>query len=140
MPAIKSAKEISDKWARVTPARSPDYEAGVKSPKKDWGTETAAAESRYGEGVTAAIAEGRFGKGVVKAGTAKWKRKAVEVGVGRWGPGVRAAAPDYQAGFAPYRDVIEATTLPERFPKGDPRNIDRVAAIAAALHAAKVGA
>jgi len=139
MPAIKPATVIGEKWARVTPGRSADYEAGVKAPKKDWATEAKSAESAYEAGITDAIGRKQYGKGIDKAGTGKWKRKATEVGVGRWGPGVRAARSDYEKGFAPYHDVIEATTLPERFPKGDPRNIDRVATIAAALHAKKVG-
>lgn len=138
MPVIKSAADIAAKWARVTPERAKDYEEGVRAPKKDWATQTTAAEAAQAEGVRAALERGAFAKGVTKAGTGKWQRKAVEVGTHRWGPGVRAATADFSKGFAPYRDVIERVTLPTRYPKGDPRNIERVAAIAAALHAAKV--
>jgi hypothetical protein len=46
---------------------------------------------------------------------------------------------DYEKGFAPYRDVIEQTALPPRFPKRDPRNIQRVSAIATALAKKKTG-
>lgn len=138
MPAIRTASAIAGKWARVTPGRTADYESGVKSPKKDWATEAAGAEAAYEEGITQAIGRKAFGKGVKDAGTGKWQRKASEVGVPRWGPGVRAAQTDYEKGFAPFRDVIERTDIGPRFPKGDPRNIDRVAKIAAALHAAKV--
>jgi len=138
MVVIKSADEIADKWSRVTPGRREDYEKGVRSPKRDWATNAKAAEPRYVEGVTAAAQAGRYGKGVDKAGTEKWKKKAIDLGVKRWGPGVTAAKDDYKSGFAPYRDVIEGLTLPEKYPKGDPRNIDRVAAIAKALHEAKV--
>ena len=139
MPAIRSTREIATKWARVTPERAKDYNDGVKTPKKDWQTMTEAAESAYEEGVRVAIDRKAFSAGVRKAGTAKWQRKATEVGAKRYGPGVRAAESDYERGFAPFRDVIERTDLPPRYPKGDPRNIDRVAAIAAALHAAKIG-
>jgi len=139
MAVIKSAADIAGKWARVTPTRDADYRSGVERPLRDWQEEAAAAEDRYVTGVTQAAQSGRFGQGVAKAGTEKWKRKALAVGVNRWGPGVRAAQPDYQAGFAPYRDVIERVELPPRRATGDPSNIDRVAAIAAALHAAKTG-
>jgi len=139
MPAIRSASEIADKWARVTPGRSTDYAAGIDKPKKDWETQTLAAEEAYEGGVQAAIAEDRFTKGVKEAGTEKWQRKARELGTVRWGPGITAARPDYQAGFAPFRDIIERTTLPPRRPKGDPANIDRVRILADALHKAKVG-
>ncbi len=138
MPAIKSASEIADKWARVTPGRSTDYASGIEKPKKDWATETVNAEDAYEGGVSQAMAEKRFGKGVRDAGTEKWQRKARELGTTRWGPGISAAKGDYQTGFAPFRDVIERTTLPPRRPKGDPGNIDRVRVIASALHEAKV--
>lgn len=138
MVAIKSISDIAAKWARVTPARTEDYEQGVRSPRRDWANETSGAESRYSEGVQAAISNGSFARGVSNAGTAKWQAKAISKGVSRWGPGVRDAQPDFEAGFRPYRDIIESTTLPARYPKGDPRNIERVAALANALHARKV--
>jgi len=139
MPAIKSASEIARKWAEVTPRRDADYKAGVSAPMRDWAAETAAAEDRYASGVQDAITRGAFGVGVRNAGTEKWKRGALEKGVNRWGPGVRAAQSDYERGFAPYRDVIEGVSLPPRRRTGDPANIERVAAIAAALHAKKTG-
>ena len=138
MAQIKSASEIAKKWSEVTPTRQSFYEAGVKSPLRDWATNTAAAEDAWASGVQEAAANKRFGAGVRRAGTEKWSRKVVEVGVPRWGAGVRAAAPDYEEGFRPYRDVIESTSLPPKYAKGDPRNIDRVAAIAMALHKKKV--
>lgn len=137
MPTVKAIAKIAEKWARVTPQRSADYEAGVRDPIKDWATNTAAANAAYKAGVTEAVAKDRFVKGVQKAGTERWKRKAVEVGPARFSQGVQVAQPDYEKGFAPYRDVIEKTTLPPRFAKGDPRNVDRVRVMAAALAAEK---
>ena len=139
MPAIKSASEIARKWADVTPRRDADYKAGVQAPMRDWATEAAAAEDRYEAGIQDAIGRKAFGSGVHAAGTEKWKKGALEKGVNRWGPGVRVAQPNYAAGFGPYRDTIEAVSLPPRRRTGDPSNIDRVAAIASALHAKKVG-
>ena len=138
MAAIKSMAAIAAKWGRVTPGRSADYEEGVRSPRKDWATAAANASGAWEEGVTQAASEGRFASGVREAGSEKWQRKAVEVGAQRWGPGVRAAQDDYASGFGKFRDVIERTPLPPRYPKGDPRNIERVRAIAEALHNAKM--
>jgi len=138
MPAIKSAREIAEKWARVTPTRDMDYRRGVEQPIKDWAAEAASANDRYVGGVTAAAQQGRYAAGIREAGTEKWKRGAIQKGVTRWGPGVRVAQPDYERGFGPYRDVIERVDLPPRRPKGDPANIERVAAIARALHEAKI--
>jgi hypothetical protein len=137
MPAIKSAAEIADKWARVTPQRQTDYESGVKAPLKDWAANAGAAEDSWASGVSMAAGNRSFSKGVRKAGNEKWSRKTVEVGVGRWGAGVRAGTADYTTGFEPMRQTIASTALPPRYPKGDPRNIDRVAAIATALNAKK---
>jgi len=134
MANIKPLASIGQKWTRVTPGRTQDFREGVEAPRRDWAKATAAAEQNYNEGIDAARAEGRFGKGVARAGTAKWQAKTITKGVGRWGEGVRAATEDYEKGFAPYHDTIKSLQLPPRGPKGDPRNIDRVAAIAQALH------
>jgi len=137
MPIVKNIASIASKWARVTPQRSADYEAGVKDPIRDWATNTGAANESYKAGVQAAISKDLFKKGVAKAGTEKWKRRATEVGPARFSQGVQVAQPDYEKGFAPFREVIEKTTLPPRFAKGDPRNIDRVRVMATALADAK---
>lgn len=132
--AIRSTSEIAAKFADVTPGRMDEYAKGVADPKRDWETETKAAEDNYNKGVQAAISAKRFGRGVAKAGTARWKERAITVGPGRFAEGVRDAGPRYAEGFGPYRDVIAGLTLPPRGPTGDPRNIDRVRAVAEALH------
>ncbi len=137
MPNIKSAAEIAAKWARVTPQRETDFKEGVQDPKVDWAGPTEAAAPNFAAGVQAAISRGAFERGVSAAGTSKWRRKVVDVGTTRWGPGVRAAQPDFQKGFEPFREIIASISLPARAPKGDPRNIERAAAMARALHEAK---
>jgi len=139
MVDIRDLTVIRDKWLEVTPARAGDYKAGVLDPKRDWETETAAAEAAYEDGVTAAIADKRFGKGVREAGTEKWKRKASTLGVDRWPAGIRVAGPNYEAGFKPYHETIKATTLPPRYRRGDERNFERVRVMAMALHKKRVG-
>ena len=140
MAAIKPLSAIVEKWTRVTPGRASDFEAGVRAPAKDWASQAAAAEGAYSDGVSAAVARKAFSAGVRKAGTEKWSRKTLGPGVQRWGPGVREGGPAYNAGFEPYHRVIEATSLPPRRATGDPGNLERVAAIANALHQAKVRA
>lgn len=135
MPTVKDTSEIAEKWARVTPQRAADYEAGVKDPVRDWESNTLAANAAYKAGVTEAVNKDRFAKGVKEAGTETWQSAAVTKGPGRFSQGVAVAQPAYEEGFAPYRDVIEKTTLPPRFAAGDPRNIDRVRVMAAALSA-----
>jgi len=140
MPRIRSISEIAGKWKEVTPRREGFYRAGVERPLRDWEERAKAQAGAWREGVEAAITEERFSKGVGFAGQEKWRRNTLIKGVqqGRWREGVAAFAEEYEKGFAPYRDVIEATELPERFAKGDERNIERVRVIAAALHAKKL--
>jgi hypothetical protein len=138
MPAVKDLNRTAAKWTRVTAGAAGEYREGVEHPKKDWETETKAAEGRYEQALQASINDKRFGKGVSKAGTGKWQRNASELGPDRFAQGVRASADNYARGFGPYRDVIERTELPQRGPKGDPANIDRVRVLAEALHNEKL--
>lgn len=134
MAAIRPLNVIVDKWARVAPQRAEDFRNGVQNPKKDWETQAAAAESAWRDGVTAAANAGLFSAGVRRAGTAKWQSRTLQKGVPRWPEGIRIATDDYRDGFAPYHEEIERTELPPRYARGDPRNLERVAAIASALH------
>jgi len=138
MPKIRSSADIAAKWTAVTPARAAEYAKGVANPKEDWATEAAKAKSAYEEGIKAAIARDAFTKGIRKAGTDKWAARATTLGAERFGPGVAAAGPAYAEGFAPYRDVIERTTLPARGPVGSAANYERVKAMGKALHAKKI--
>ncbi len=138
MPAVKSLSDISAKWSRVSQGAQGDYIDGVTNPRKDWATETANANDNYKKGIQASISQDRFLKGVKKAGTSKWQDGAINKGPGRWAEGINQATGKYEAGFKPYRDVIERTTLPKRGAKGDPANIQRVAILAKALHDEKM--
>jgi len=139
MPKIRSASDIAAKWATVTPARAAEYAKGVANPKEDWEKQAAAARGAYEEGIKAAMARDAFTKGIHRAGTEKWAARATTLGAERFGPGVAAAGPAYAEGFAPYRDVIERTTLPTRGPTGSDANYERVKAMGKALHAKKIG-
>lgn len=138
MAEIKNLKAIRDKWTRVTPGRTEDYKLGIQNPKRDWEEETKAAEGNWKAGVDAAQAKGLFGKGVSKAGTKKWQDKALKKGPGRFAEGVYIAGDDYERGFAPYREAIEKVDLGPRFPRRDPRNIERVKRVVDALVAEKL--
>jgi len=138
MAEIASIREIADKWTRVTPGRVEDYKLGITNPKRDWEGETVAAKANWKAGVDAAAAKDMFSKGVTRAGTKKWQDKALKKGPGRFAEGVYIAGPDYEKGFAPYRDAIERVDLGPRFPRRDPRNLDRVKRVVEALVAEKV--
>lgn len=137
MAAIRPVDVIAAKWATVTPQRSGDFEAGVQNPKANWQQNTLASADAWKSGVTAAMQAGSYAKGVSRAGNAGWQEGAIQKGVPRWGQGVALAQEKYQAGFAPYVDAIRRTTLPPRFARRDPRNLERVKAIVDALVKAK---
>lgn len=139
MAEVKSGARIQEKYTRVTPQRSEDYKLGITSPRRSWQRSAAGAAQSYKDGVTAAAAQGRFEKGINAAGDEKWSRKALEKGPGRFSEGTMLAGPDYLKGVQPYLDTIAATAIPPRFPKGDPRNINRVSTLNNALRKKKVG-
>jgi len=136
MPKVRG--NASEKWVRKASASTQDYSEGVANPRVPWAQATAAAAANQAAGVQAAIQRKAFEKGVAKAGDEKWRRKAEGIGSSRFSQGVQAGASDYATGVAPYLQTIESTTLPPRGPKGDPRNIQRVAAIADALRKKKL--
>lgn len=138
MPEIPSASQIAEKWARVTPTRTQDYLNGVAQPRRDWADSTVDARERYEQGIQEAIGRDAFSRGVERAGTEKWRSRTREKGPGRWSQGISISRGDYEAGFAPFRSVIQNTTLPPRGPAGSPSNIERARVMAQALHQAKL--
>ncbi|KKN16179.1 hypothetical protein LCGC14_0978510 [marine sediment metagenome] len=139
MAQIKSLSAIRDKWTRVTPQRTEDFKLGVQHPKRDWATETKAAKANWKAGIDAAHQNDLFAKGVERAGTKKWQKKTLAVGPGRFAEGVALAGPDFERGFAPYREAIAAVDLGPKFPRRDPRNLERVKKVVQALIAVKTG-
>jgi hypothetical protein len=139
MAEIKSIQAIQEKWGRVTPARAEDYTLGIKNPKRDWAQSAGAAKESHKAAMTAAAQNDSYAKGVAKAGTAKWQDKAIKKGPSRFSEGVLVGAADYGTGFSQYADVIKATTLPPKYPRGDIRNLDRVKVISQALRKKKMG-
>ena len=126
MPATKSTKATSDKWARVTPGRTEDYKIGINNPKRSWAAEATAAKDNYKVGVDKAHTDNRFVKGIAAAGDNKWKTKALAKGPGRFAEGVTDAQSDYEKGIAPFLSAMAGLDLGPKFPKGDLRNIERV--------------
>lgn len=139
MAEIKSMAAIKEKWTRVTPQRTDDYSKGVANPKRDWANEAVAAKGNWKAGIDAAAAKDLYAKGVNAAGTTKWKAKSLTLGPGRFAEGVYQAGGDYEKGFAPFREAIASADLGPRFPRRDPRNLDRVKRVVTALVEAKVG-
>lgn len=134
MPVVRGGAQ---KWKARTAAAQGDYASGVANPRRSWAQATQEAEGAYQSGVQDAISRGAFGRGVQNAGDQKYQAGVKAKGVSRFASGVTASGDAYERGFAPYRQVIEATNLPPRGRRGDPQNLERVRVMAAALNAAK---
>lgn len=139
MAEVKSISRIKEKWTRVTPMRADDYKIGIQSPRRDWEKSAVAAKDTHKTAMAAAGAADSYAKGISKAGSGKWQSRALQKGPGRFAEGVMVGGDDYEKGFAPFRDEIEKTVLPPRFPKRDPRNIQRVSTLNLALGKKKTG-
>jgi hypothetical protein len=137
---VKDAATSAAKFVQRASAAGPAYTAGVQSPKNPWAASTVAAANTYSTAVTQAVADNRFQKGVTKAGDQKWAANSAGKGAQRYPQGVQGAQNAYQTGVQPYLSALAGVQLPPRGPKGDPNNTQRVAAIATALRAIKVGA
>lgn len=138
MADIKPLNKIAEKWQKNASGAGDSYRDGVNAPRRSWAASAAAADEARKEGLAAADARDAFVKGVNAAGDQKWKTNATVLGPSRFRQGVQNAQPVFSGGFSKYHGVISGVTLPPRGPKGSPENIDRVRAIAEALHTAKV--
>ncbi len=135
---IKELDEIVRRWSEVTPLRSDQYRFGVENPKYDWRANTEASNNNWKNSVSGGEITTRFSSGVKRAGTTKWQKKTLELGVARWGPGVSKSRPAYEVGFAPYQALLDGMILPERFETGNLNNFKRVEKVARELHALKL--
>jgi len=129
MIKIKPIDQIVNRWVEGVRGASAAYQFGVQNPERDWADATAAASAQWFQGVQNAHTAGRFEGRVRAAGTARWKNRTLTKGVQMWPVAVAAAEGDYRVGFQPFRDAIAAGTLPPRYTKRDPRNMQRVDAI-----------
>jgi hypothetical protein len=135
---VRTAQQAADAFVAGANGAQKAYTDGVTNAGQAWHDGAKAAADTYAAGTQQAIAEGRYARGVEKAGAQHYVDKAVKNGAGRYSQGAANAKGDYQTGVQPFLDTIAAQNLPQRRPKGDPTNIQRVAQIAAALRAKKL--
>lgn len=136
---VKDLGTAAKKFSQNASAGSSAYLSGVQS-NTDWAANTAAAQDNWAQGVTTAASNKRFAAGVNKAGQSKYTASAATKGQQRYQQGVSSASAqtNWSAGFQPYAQVLNSLTLPARGVRGSPNNIQIVATIAQALHAAKM--
>jgi hypothetical protein len=135
---VKPLSTVVNNYVTRAGAAGAAYTAGVQAPRQPWAAATSAAATTWANGVSAAVTDGRFAKGVNNAGDATWSSGCINVGAARYPGGIAAGKNKYSAKISPYLTAISNLTLPARLPKGDPGNVQRVAAIDAALRALKL--
>lgn len=131
-----SAADIARRFVKYAPGRFDRYTDGIANPAEDWEKNTKAAEPNYEEGVKKAITRKAFGKGVLRCGTERQKSKTIQ-NQNRWPEGIEGAEAEMTTAMGPVVSVLQAVTLPQKYPKGDPRNYKRVEAVGTALRKAK---
>jgi len=136
---VKPLSEIVDKWANVTPTRRTYLEQGIKRSADKWLNNSIAQDDAWKEGVQEAIAKDLRKKGLTEAAKKKYLERGTGPGPGRWAQGIGMAKDEYQRGMAPVIETLRATTLPPRYKKRDPRNLERVKAVVEALIKLKTG-
>lgn len=139
MPAIqiKPIDQIVKKWQTRAGAAGADYTYGIQNPRRPQAQTAAASAQSWATGVQQAVANGTYAKNVLAASD-KYVRNATGKGAQRYPTGITAATSDFQNGLAPYLTILSNLQLPARLPKGDPGNLQRVAAVIQALRAAKL--
>ena len=138
MARVPNIARAAAKWARRAGSAGQEYTEGVSSTQADWAAQSTAAQPAYVAGVQAAASAGMYAKGVARAGTAKWRKRATEVGPMRYSQGVAVAEPEYATGAGPYLEAIGRIDLPARGAAGSPGNFARVQKIGEALHALRM--
>lgn len=130
---------VCNRWKKNTSQAGKDYEDGIRNPKRSWGKNTCEAQNCYKAGVDAGHARGAFKKGVKKKGIKGWLIPTLLKGPTRFAQGVSTAGGTYASGYIKYHKIIKRTSLPGRYPRGDPRNINRCSTLCTALGQAKAG-
>jgi hypothetical protein len=126
------------KWTMNTAKATQDYINGIENPKSPWAKATCEAGDTYKAGVDAAHKEDLFVNGVKKTSQSGYLTKTLLKGPTRFAQGVGDAGDAFAEGYKPYHTHFPSILMPAKFPKGDPRNIDRVAAVSAAMGMVKM--
>ena len=135
---VKSVDATVKKWQARANVAAPDYVAGVQASGSKQHDNAVASAPNWAAGTAAAAQSGAYAKGLAKD-PAKYQRNVQAKGAARYGPGVAAAAPDYNKGIGPVLSTLAGLTLTPRQPRGAPANLQRVTDVDNALRKLKTG-
>ena len=135
---IKDVGTLATKFVNRGVAAVADYKAGVMAPKASQSASAIAAAPLWQSAVSSTAALNRFTAGLRAAGDQGWQTGASTKGASHYPDGIRGAQAKWATNVAPYLQIISGLTLPAKGIRGSDANIQRVSAVASALHAAKL--
>lgn len=136
MVKTKGVERAVSNWkgaAAVVPGR---YSEGVGQ-ARDVIAKSIEADDLWKERIAAAMARDARKKGLAEVSDEEWRRKALDKGAKRIGPGMAAAESDFRKGIGEVISVIEGVSLPPRTGDVTANIMNRVVPIATALRAMK---
>ena len=125
MPIVlRPLEESATKYAQRAAAAAPEYEKGIKNPRRDQNAAALAAKGSYEAGVQEGISRDAFSRGLRKSSTADWQARASSLGTQRFPSGVQAGKTKWATGFAPSAQVLTSLSLPQKGPRGSAANFE----------------
>jgi hypothetical protein len=137
---MKTSSQAGPRWSTRAASAAPDYLAGSQQTTKDQSAAAIAAKGNYAAAITASIARGAFEKGLQRSGKAGWLAGIQQKGEQNFSTGVSTprAQSAYVTNSGKFDSARNAAAGLARGPRGSAGNLQRVTAVANALHAAKV--
>lgn len=139
MVDVKPIDQIVSRWATNSGAATNYYTAGAVAAATKYATNAGAAGPQYSQGVQAAISRNAYQQGVQAAGAGKYSTGVQQKGSTRYAGGITAGKTAFQSGMQGVVGVLQGLSLPQRGARGDPANLQRVAAVDQALRAYATG-
>lgn len=134
---VKPITVAAQKFVNRASAATGDYKDGVNS-TTDQAERAIAAEDAYRQGLQESFSRNARVTGLQRAGTEKWKQRAMQLGAGRYASGVKAGERTYQENVRPYFETLQGLELTPRGPKGSPENYARSQEVGVALNEKKL--
>jgi hypothetical protein len=100
----KNPTEVAQKYSRRVSQAQPDYEAGVKNPKRSWSQAYKDSETRMANAYSQALANGKMRRGVDRVGDQGWQQAAISK-ASRYAQSAQTAGAKYAERVA---DIIAA--------------------------------
>ena len=138
---MKSANEAVSKWQARAGGASGDYADGAKSTDKDQAQRAIAAKAVYQQALTESFGRDAYAKGLSRSGKGGWLAGVEQKGMQNFSTGVSSdiARNKYVQNSSRYDSARKAADSLPRGARGSAQNLNRVAAVANALRAVKVG-